>query len=292
MNAFVKRYKRKDERTLNDFFGDRKENINYANTIKKFDRDKFKPLNNYLKGISNNTDEKNIELLAWLIDYEPRPHDHNRKAVPELSEIGPEGMIETGNGETGIPIPAIFLEEMFDSKSTSNITKLGFSDAFNHVSKKDIKKEDGIFNIETPDTVIKNPRTKKRFTIASISAVLIISASVYFGRMNISSQTPPSGPQSCMYWNGDHYEATPCNETEGKKLVIALDSLKLRNFKKITQPDTITFRSKGSVWYVKINGGIEYYTSDGFHPVDIRLRLKPITDYMIRKYIYNTQASR
>ncbi|MBO9684850.1 MAG: hypothetical protein J7502_19630, partial [Flavisolibacter sp.] len=40
--------------------------------IRHFDLDKFKPLSNYLKkGL--NTRDKNVELLAWLIEFEYRP---------------------------------------------------------------------------------------------------------------------------------------------------------------------------------------------------------------------------
>lgn len=43
--------------------------------IRRFDPDKFKPLNNFLKK-GTNTDLKNIELLAWLIDFRPRPYSN------------------------------------------------------------------------------------------------------------------------------------------------------------------------------------------------------------------------
>ncbi len=93
-----------------------------------------------------------------------------------------------------------------------------------------------------------------------------------------------------MFWAGDHYQQTSCSQHFTDTLIIALDSEKLMHFRKITQPDTITEKSKGLVWYVRYNGSLEFYTSGGFHPIDPRLRLKPITEYMIRKYIHPDQA--
>ncbi|MGE9310792.1 hypothetical protein ACLOAU_04080 [Niabella sp. CJ426] len=45
----------------------------HPSRIKRFDIDKFKPLQNFLKKPVN-TREKNIELLAWLIDFKFRPY--------------------------------------------------------------------------------------------------------------------------------------------------------------------------------------------------------------------------
>lgn len=44
-----------------------------ASNIRRFDPDKFKPLVNFLKK-NLNTNEKNVELLAWLIDFPARPY--------------------------------------------------------------------------------------------------------------------------------------------------------------------------------------------------------------------------
>ncbi len=51
-------------------------------TVKKFDVDKFKPLSNFFK-FGLNTRDKNIELLAWLIDFKLRPYS---RYVDEVSK--------------------------------------------------------------------------------------------------------------------------------------------------------------------------------------------------------------
>lgn len=85
-----------DHRILKSFLG-RSENEEISETfIKRFDPDKFKPLNNFLKkGL--NTDQKNIELLAWLIDCHPRPYSKyqfteiNSEIITNLEITAPQG---------------------------------------------------------------------------------------------------------------------------------------------------------------------------------------------------------
>ena len=67
------RYEERDEMTLKAFFRQGVNRETFLQAMAKFDADKFKPLINYLNGVTNKTDLKNIELLAWLIDFERRP---------------------------------------------------------------------------------------------------------------------------------------------------------------------------------------------------------------------------
>jgi hypothetical protein len=87
-----------------------------------------------------------------------------------------------------------------------------------------------------------------------------------------------------MYWTGDHYQSSSCNIKLGDTALIAFDEQKAL-LKKISRPDTISYKAIGRVWYVKIDSDIEHYTSSGFHPIDTRKKLKPITKYIIDKYI-------
>lgn len=96
------RFQSKDLRTLTAFFKVENEQGAMLRAIHRCDRDRFKPLVNFLKGITSNTDDLNIELLAWLIDFPNRPFkteeyvnasseiEHN--VVPAKTEI--EGNIE------------------------------------------------------------------------------------------------------------------------------------------------------------------------------------------------------
>jgi len=74
LTAYEERYERKDAVTLEHFFGPESPQKTYRQIIKHFDLDKFKPLANYLRGQTESTEKKNIELLAWLIDFPYRPY--------------------------------------------------------------------------------------------------------------------------------------------------------------------------------------------------------------------------
>lgn len=73
MELFKKYCDRNDRQMLKSFLERPAQEQLYSQTIRAFDRDKFKPLINFLKKRTK-THEKNIELLAWLIDFKPRPY--------------------------------------------------------------------------------------------------------------------------------------------------------------------------------------------------------------------------
>lgn len=72
--ALATRTKKEDEKIIRNFFNGGLESNDYAHIINKFDRDKLKPLDNFIAGETEVRDYNNVELLAWLIDFEPRPY--------------------------------------------------------------------------------------------------------------------------------------------------------------------------------------------------------------------------
>ncbi|MBU7577864.1 MAG: hypothetical protein KAF40_07370 [Flavihumibacter sp.] len=95
------RFQPRDLKTLRDFFGvfDGKEEC--LKLIERIDVDKFRPLINYLNGDTESTNEKNIELLAWLIDFQPRPFELGRKYGRREDGGKEEGGMEEETKETG-----------------------------------------------------------------------------------------------------------------------------------------------------------------------------------------------
>lgn len=77
---FQSRSTKGDIAILRQFFGHREEDLGYLKAIKTIDTDKFKPLVNFLKEQTQDTEDKNIELLAWLIDFNPRPYQFSLEA--------------------------------------------------------------------------------------------------------------------------------------------------------------------------------------------------------------------
>ncbi len=257
---------KKDQIALNEFFGQYDDKLSMAKAIKKCEPSKFKPLINYLKKETNNTDEKNIELLAWLIDFNDRPFELGKKYIVEDAE---------SLGET------ITLEENKDGgEQPDNGHILPFPPPFGNGS-----------DTHTGKLISSNkPNGSFKKIGIYIGIALLGAAGMYIYYNNTNHKPAVMGntfthTEGCMYWTGDHYEQVSCKKTIKDALVIALDSFKLVHFKKITTPDTITHQDIGRVWYIKNEGNIEFYTSEGAHPVDMKKRLKPVTGYIIDKYI-------
>ncbi|UOU99424.1 hypothetical protein MUU74_05550 [Chryseobacterium daecheongense] len=85
--VYSERYKEKDGKTLRLFFLPKDDSTDYGISIRNTDTDRFKPLSNFLKGKTSETEDKNIELLAWLIDFEPRPYNFKFNYEAELGDL-------------------------------------------------------------------------------------------------------------------------------------------------------------------------------------------------------------
>lgn len=73
--VYKERFLDSDNETLRSFFGPKDDVTGYSQIIDNIDIDRFRPLINFLNRRTNKTERKNIELLAWLIDFKYRPHN-------------------------------------------------------------------------------------------------------------------------------------------------------------------------------------------------------------------------
>lgn len=236
--------KRKDENILNGLFEARNDAAGYLQLLERCDIDKFKPLINFLKKPDINTAKINIELLAWLIGYEPRPWVMGTEYGNPIKEVSPVAE----NPDSDITVPEE--NEVVTISTTESIKEVG--------------------------AAVKKKGNGRRMIILLSFAALCTGG---FFTWNILR-----GQASCMYWNVDHYEPISCNKKMGTIPVIAYDADRARDFKKIMRPDTITYHSIGKVWYSKSNNKLEFFTSDGMHPLYPDLELKKISSYLISKY--------
>lgn len=252
LDRYIARFDRRDENTLKVFFRHTEEIQTLAQRIENFDLDKFRPLIKFLNGQIKTTDQKNIELLAWLIDYKQRPFEFGG----DYDSDGDDTKDDMSN-------------EPLDNNETEEIGKKG----------------------NNPDTGLtgerifqtKKPASKKRLLIivAGMLALALIGYKVGF---NNKAGTSIAGHAICMYWTGDHYEPISCQQ-RSDTLVVPLDSMRLRNFRRIIKTDTISQHSVGKLWYRKKNNKLEIYTAGGSHPVDMRVKLRILTDHMFKKYL-------
>lgn len=93
VDACANRYLRQDERTLARYFEVITDQQGYRDLIKDADADDFKSVYQFLRGETKKPKEEVIELLAWLIDYQPRPYLKWVNERPEKEDK------ESGEGE-------------------------------------------------------------------------------------------------------------------------------------------------------------------------------------------------
>jgi len=134
MIVYLERFREKDNKTLRLFFQTTDDTTNYSSSIRNIDTDKFKPLCNFLKGRTSDTDAKNIELLSWLIDFEPRPYDYKNRYDDlsgfDLKEQNNENIEETEceyGSEVGSLIATTELE----------VEKIGFTENHEEIKSND-----------------------------------------------------------------------------------------------------------------------------------------------------------
>jgi len=100
LNVCEQRFSTKDEKTLRSFYGAKDNKAAYYKAIDTTTADKFRPLEKVLKKGTLNTALRNIDLLAWLIDFKPRPFDYTLGPIEtpddiEVSVIEPPMKVNT-----------------------------------------------------------------------------------------------------------------------------------------------------------------------------------------------------
>lgn len=135
--VFYTRYMESDNAILKNFFMPYDERIDLDRMMKIFDIDRFRPLANYLRGRIDKTEIKNIDLLAWLIDFQPRPYGAFHTSKPGTGIIQPSNVKITGRMQS----PQETLQEI---KKLNNNT---FNNAVKKVSSLELQHMESQENI-------------------------------------------------------------------------------------------------------------------------------------------------
>jgi len=279
MAVFTARYDhRHDEKILRQFLGYREDAASYMRAITNLKAEKFKPLDNFLKGDTSVTQEKNIELLAWLIDFKPRPYEWDRSYAELERAHQPEA------GKMNLPERTLKEEKTEEERETSAIlTTPGVpAEAENQLPGHAAEAALNQALRPYPVKMSRNPRLR--------NAVILLLLLCTSGGGLFWAWYAKKNKEQCMCWAGDRYRSISCREKIAGSDIFGLDSLQMVNFRKITRPDTLTQKSLGHVWYSKIDGDIEFYTGGGSHPVHRERRLKPLTIYILNKYANQAAA--
>ncbi len=81
MAVFESRYRETDGRNLSAFFRVENDKAKIHRAIKQIEISRFRPLQKFLQQ-NTKTDDLNIELLAWLIDFPDRPYNPEKYTSP------------------------------------------------------------------------------------------------------------------------------------------------------------------------------------------------------------------
>jgi len=257
LKVYDDRYTPKDADILSMFFKkDKMECDDFGKVIYDSDADDFKALRNHIKGETGKTKEENTDLLAWLIDLEPRPRSAYYLSSDKTIKIG------------GIPINELFLPPVPPIPPGPQ--------------------KPPIPPIHTEDPVYI-PRFSPRYIILSCIILLFIGSTSFVAWENSPTTVRmPNPDENCMYWDEDHYEPINCERTIANAAIVPLNLNSLKKQRKINLPDTLTSYSLGKVWYKGYGDKHEYFTAAGVYPPDTVRVLKKLSLGILRDHIsYN-----
>ncbi len=145
-------------------------------------------------------------------------------------------------------------------------------------SYEDFKEANGM--IKSKKDTSKHTSIRKKKIIIAISFIFILLIALFMHSFT---------KDRWMVWKEDRYIEVSFNPEKYNSGQLKLyDENKIENFKKIEVDCSTRFfdnRGKVSVWYAKNHKKeLEYFSNLGSHP-ETGKTLKPITDYMINKYV-------
>ncbi|WP_157257910.1 hypothetical protein [Pedobacter ginsenosidimutans] len=302
----LKKYDASDEAkdVFSDFFDkDKMDNISLI--LSQADPGDFRALLNHINGITTRTDEKNSELLAWLIDFRPRPSttyykSFDRERQNEIEEVigatdvkleEPQkvtGENEAWNSEN----EEIIINEEADKQGDLieevkgpivETTDIGVTGQPIYIKEKE-EETNKVDYIETEYVRLFSPRY---ITISCIILLLVGSTSFAVWERSATTVKVPSEGEKFMYWDEDHYEPVKDEKQNVGMPIIPLNVRTLTQQRKINLPDTLTNYSIGKVWYKGHGKDHEFFTDSGSYPKDIQRVLKPLTSTILIKYTSN-----
>ena len=272
LNVFRERYNpKKDDVVLRTFFGPERDK-GYLKVIDEHPTDKFKALSVFFKGGIAKPDKKNLELLAWLIDFEDRPYQ-----IKDAYHIS---------------TPIAKIEETLIEENPPNDVEIKSVEEKINPSNEEAEEKQEIRTIQTLAEDHKSIKENNAFGFPKKYNKAVASFAVAVGILTASYVLFNENKQ-CMYWNGEHYVSIACDERLDNASVIAFNEETANNLKRILRPDTLTENSVRKVWYNKVwTDSIDFYTDSGSVPTNSNKRLMPMTNYILNKYIIQKKLAK
>ncbi|NOW98952.1 hypothetical protein [Mucilaginibacter sp. SG564] len=250
VNACESRFKGSDEKLLASFFQQREDYTEYARVIRRGGVNSFRALSNLLNGEVAEPGERQIELLAWLTDFTPRPYQEYLRLYPVPIDIA--GPVEPEDIPTAVGDDHIGTRE-------------------DMIVEPPKEKQTGLSVLTYPWYVIG----------LSAMLLLVVALAVIYRPFDVGK---------CIRWDGKQYEVVTCDAFPGDPSVIPYDRVKLNDFKLVLRYDTLTTYSLGKVWYAKRKDEYEFFTAAGVHPVYRDVQLKPLSDFILNTVVRKKKA--
>jgi hypothetical protein len=286
----------KDDEIFRQFFKAVDKEKGYLPVLENSLAEKFKQMPKILKGGVPKPGLRYAELLAWLIDFKPRPstsyytsfyRDESFDLVEVIDASGTktdenETMMISGNDneDQNSENERILIDEKIDNQSglveDENESIIEISEDKDEGNKVDIHEIEYVRMFST-----------SFITIVSILLLFVGTACFFAWEISLTSVRMPKADEGCMYWNEDHYEPVKCDAQLTNGTIIPLNLTALQQQRKINLPDTLTSYSLGKVWYKGFMKGHEFFTDSGAYPLDTQRVLKPLSSTILTKYISN-----
>jgi hypothetical protein len=267
--VYRERYDRKDEQTLRAFFGVPDTVKQFLPLIERHETDKFKPLDNYLKGKTDSTDHTNLELLAWLIDFPHRPYVYDKELeLPAEEKDVTNSPVAIGEIPVTDVLQASPLEQEEVGKGEEKEAPIELK---SHASPE-------------PSIIPGSHTGNRKYKWAGLVILMLVIGSG--GAYMVGDMK-----SDCMYWAGDHYEKAACDDQSNGRLLLPLNEKKIKHFRRINREDTITAQSIGKLFYIKDSNRIEYYTEGGSYPENLNRTLKKLSRYIFEKDSVNRKSA-
>ncbi|GGE58913.1 hypothetical protein EV200_103438 [Pedobacter psychrotolerans] len=295
----------KDDEIFKQFFKGVDKEKGYLTVIENSLAEKFKQMPKILKGSVPNYGLRYAELLAWLIDFQPRPSTSYYTSFYKEKPLDIEEVIDiagvkidetlttiTGGNDDGKQNPKNekpnkdkgenkqedIIEEV---KQPVGTTDIGVTEQPIEIIEEETTKVD---YIKTEYVRLFSPRY---ITISCILLLFIGTTSFAVWERSATTVKMPSKGEGCMYWNEDHYEPVKCDTQIANATIIPLNLKKLQRQRKINLTDTLTSYSLGKVWYKGFVKNHEFFTDSGAYPQDTQRVLKPLSSTILTKYTSN-----
>jgi len=263
------------------------------NRKNKFDEqiDKFRPIEKYFKGETDPANVEAVNMAAILVGFEIRPFNKFRIHNLYRDEIQNDDAdnSEISNTERQPIDSSLILETFLDKKESERGIEKGIVEK-NHDEVTESGKVNEIAIREAEPKaislflIIKEKllnRLKRKIKVTAIGVAIVLCV----GFAAIYEFFPSKG---CMQWTGTKYEIVDCDLKAPDNNIELLDANQV-NMERIKVCDTTAFfvNEKAVVFYARSSDSLECFNQIGYHPERRSLYLKPITHYMIGRYVSN-----